>query len=72
MISSNNELIEICRNDVVIENKSKEIPSVQIERNGNLENDSEKIMKGNLKKLHVQRKTWKPHGRLLYVGVFIV
>jgi hypothetical protein len=29
-------------------------------------------MKGNLKKLHVQRKTWKPHGRLLHVGVFIL
>jgi hypothetical protein len=63
MISGHNELIEICMNDVILENKSKEIPSVQIERSSNLENDSEKIMKGNLKKLHVQKKSWKPHGR---------
>jgi hypothetical protein len=31
-----------------------------------------KIMKGNLKKLDVQRKNWKPHGRTSYVGVFIM
>ncbi len=29
-------------------------------------------MKGNLKKLHVQRKNWKPHGRTSYVGVSIM
>jgi hypothetical protein len=40
--------------------------------NSNLENDSEEIMKGKLKKLHAQRKRWKPHGRTSYVGVFIM
>jgi hypothetical protein len=63
MISSNNKLIEICMNDVVLENKSKENPNVQIETSNNPKTYSEKIMKGNLKKLLVQRKSWKPHGR---------
>ncbi len=41
MISGNNELIEICMNDLVLENKSKENPSVQIETNSNPKNDNE-------------------------------
>jgi hypothetical protein len=62
MISGNNEMIEICMNDVVLEDNYEENPSVQIETSSNLENDNEKIMKGNLKKLHARRKSWKPHG----------
>ncbi len=47
---------------IVLEDKYEENPSVQIETSSNLENDNEKIMKGNLKKLHARRKSWKPHG----------
>jgi hypothetical protein len=63
MISGNNETIEICINDVVLEDMYEENPNVQIETSSNLKNGSEEIMKGNLKKLHVQKKIWKPHGR---------
>jgi hypothetical protein len=47
---------------IVLEDKYEENPSVQIETSSNLGNDNKKIMNGNLKKLHVQRKSWKPHG----------
>jgi hypothetical protein len=63
MIIGNNETIEICINDVVLEDMYEENPNVQTKINGNLENGSDEIMKGNLKKLHVQRKSWEPHGR---------
>ncbi len=56
MISGNNETIEICMNDVVLENRFKENPNVQTETIRNLENGGEEIMKENLKKLHVQTK----------------
>jgi hypothetical protein len=61
VINGNHETIEICINDVVLENRSKENPSVQIETSRNPKNCSEKIMKENLKNLHAQRKIWKPH-----------
>ncbi len=61
MISGNNETIEICMN-VVLEERSEENPSVQTKTNRNSENGNEKIMKANLKKLHAQKKIWKPHG----------
>jgi hypothetical protein len=63
MISGNNEIIEICMNDVILKDGSEENPSVQIETSRNPKNGSEKLMKENLKKLHAQRKNWKPHGR---------
>jgi hypothetical protein len=63
MIISNNETIEICINDVVLEDMSEENPNVQTKISGNLENGNDKIMNSNLKKLHVERKSWKPHGR---------
>ncbi len=56
VMSGNNETIEICMNDVVLENRFKKNPSVQIETSRNPKNDNEKIMKENLKKLHAQRK----------------
>jgi len=56
VMSGNNETIEICMNDVILENRSKENPSVQIETSRNPKNGNEKIMKENLKKLHAQRK----------------
>jgi len=58
-----NEIIEICMNDVVLENRFEENPSFQTKTSRNLQNGNEKIMKENLKKLHAQRKIWKPHGR---------
>jgi hypothetical protein len=63
MINANNETIEICMNDVVLENRSKENKSVQTWTSSNPKIDNEKLMKGNLKKLHAQRKKRKPHGR---------
>jgi hypothetical protein len=56
MISGNNETIEIWTNDVVLEDGSEENPSVQIETNKNPKSGNEEIMKGNLKKFHVQTK----------------
>jgi hypothetical protein len=70
MISGNNETIEICINDVVSKDMSEENPNVQIETNTTLENGTKKIMKGNLKKLHVQKKNWKPHGRTSLCWIF--
>jgi hypothetical protein len=52
MISGNNETIEICMNDVVLEDGFEENPSVRIETSKNPKNDIEEIMKGNLKKWH--------------------
>jgi hypothetical protein len=63
VLNGNNEIIEICMNDVVLEDGSEKNPSVQIETSRNPKNGSEKIMNENLKTLHVQRKIWKPHGR---------
>jgi hypothetical protein len=57
MISGNNETIEICINNVILEDLFEENPNVQTETSRNLKNDNEKIMKGNLKKLFVQRKS---------------
>jgi hypothetical protein len=59
VIKRNNETIEICMNDVVLENGSKENPSVQTKTNANPKNGNERIMKENLIKLFVQRKISK-------------
>jgi hypothetical protein len=64
VMSGNNETIEICMNDLFLENKSKESPSVQIETSRTPKNGSEKTIKENLKKIHVQRKIWKAHGKI--------
>jgi hypothetical protein len=56
LINGNNETIEICMNDVILENKSEENPSVQIETNRNPKNGKEEIMKENSKKIHAHRK----------------
>jgi hypothetical protein len=56
----------------------KKNPIVEIEGNKNQKKEIEvlnkifKVMKINLKKMHVQRKFWKPHGKNLYVGDFIM
>jgi hypothetical protein len=50
-------------NDVVLEDWFEENPSVQAKTIGNPKNGNDKIMKENLKKLHIQTKIWKPHGR---------
>jgi hypothetical protein len=49
VISGNNETIEICMNDVVLEDRFEENPSVQIEIIRNPENGNEEIIKANLK-----------------------
>jgi hypothetical protein len=72
VISGNNETIEICMNDVVLEDKSEENPSVQIKTSRNLENGSEEIIKESLKKLHAQRKIWKPHSRTFFMLEFLL
>jgi hypothetical protein len=56
VINGNNETIEICMNDVVLEDGFKENPNDQTKTNRNPNNGSEEIMKGNVKKLHAQRK----------------
>ncbi len=62
VISGNNETIEMCMNDVVLEDVFEENPNVQTKISRNPKNGSKKIMKENLKKLHGQRKIWKPYG----------
>jgi hypothetical protein len=52
VVSGNNETIDICMNEVVLEDKSEESPSVQTKTGRNPENGREEIMKENLKKLH--------------------
>jgi hypothetical protein len=56
VINGNNETIEICMNDVILENKFEENPSVQIETSRNPKNGNEEIMKENLKNLHAHKK----------------
>jgi hypothetical protein len=56
MINGNNETIEICLNDVVLEDGFKENPNDQTKTNRNPKNGNEEITKGNVKKLHAQRK----------------
>jgi len=70
VISGNNETIEIYMNDVVLEDGYKENPSVQTKTNRNPKNGNEKVMKENLKKLHAQRKIWKPHGKTSLCWIF--
>jgi Pyruvate/2-oxoacid:ferredoxin oxidoreductase gamma subunit len=62
-ISLNNETIEICMNDTIMEEDFEENLNVQIENptmvnegSKNEEKESEQVMKINLKKLHVQKK----------------
>jgi hypothetical protein len=43
-------------NDVVLENRFEENPSVQTKTSRNPKNRNEKIMKENLEKLHVKKK----------------
>jgi hypothetical protein len=49
----NNETLQICINDVVLEEMSKENPNVQPKISNYLKNGGDEIMKGKLKKLHV-------------------
>jgi hypothetical protein len=56
----NNKTIKISMNDKIME----ENVIVQIETSMTLENERVEEMKINLKKLHAQRKSWQPHGRL--------
>jgi membrane-associated HD superfamily phosphohydrolase len=68
MRSGNNKTIEICMNDVVLEDKYEEIKT-QVSKQKQVviqKDDNEKIMKGNLKKLHVRKKSWKPHGKTYF------
>ncbi len=50
---------EAFMNDVMEEHEIN--PSLQTESSQNLQNEK-KTMKKNIKKLHVQRTMWKPHG----------
>jgi hypothetical protein len=53
-----------------LEYGSKKNPSVQLKTNRNPKNGNEEIMKPNLKKIHVQRKIWKPHGKTSFCWIF--
>jgi hypothetical protein len=55
-ISLNDKTIEIFTNDVSMEDKFEENPSVQTKASGIKKVESEELMKMNLKRLHVQRK----------------
>ncbi len=62
-ISPNNGTIEISMNDIIMEAQFEENISVQTKGSKNQKKEIKEIMKMNLKKLHVQRKFWKPHRR---------
>lgn len=58
-------------NDIITKEISKNNPDLQTKLNANKKNE-EKIMKANLKKLHVQRKIWKLHSKfLLHLSFFL-
>jgi hypothetical protein len=58
---------------VILEKKREGNPSVHTKARRNPKNDIEELMKINLKKLDVQRKYWKPHGRnSLCWGFFVL
>jgi hypothetical protein len=71
VISGNNETIEICMN-VVLEEGSKENPSIQTKTNRNSKNGTKKIMKANLKNCMLKGKYGNQMAKFLYVGIFIV
>ncbi len=58
-----NETCGVFINDVIMEETCDENPIVQTKINRNLKGENEQLMENDIKKLHVQRKTWKPHGR---------
>jgi hypothetical protein len=64
IISPNNETIEICMNDIIMEEQFEKNISLQTKGNKNQKKETKEVMKINLKKLHVQRKFWKPHRRI--------
>jgi hypothetical protein len=64
----NNEIIEICMNDEIMEKNV----SVQIKTSKNPKNEKEEEMKINLKKLHHKEKFNNYMEDYLYVGFFIV
>jgi hypothetical protein len=59
-INPNNETFEISMNDMILEEKFEENASVQTKGSKNQNKETKEVMKINLKKLHVQRKFWKP------------
>jgi hypothetical protein len=62
---SANETCEIFMNDIM-EETFKENPNVQSKIRKNPKGQNEQnIMQNNIKSLHVQRKFWKFHGRML-------
>jgi hypothetical protein len=61
-INPNNETFEISMNDIIME-QFEENASVQTKGSKNQKKETKEVMKINLKKLHVQRKFWKPHRR---------
>jgi len=72
MINGNNETIEIFKNDVTLEDNFEENASVQTKTSRNIKDAFEELMKINFKKLHVQKKCWKPSGRTFLCGVSII
>jgi hypothetical protein len=62
-IISANERCEIYMNDIM-EERFEGSPNVYTKTSRNLEGQNEqKIIHNNIKKLHVQRKFWKQHGK---------
>jgi hypothetical protein len=51
-------------NDIITKEISKSNPNLRTKLNASQKNEEE-IMKANLKKLHVQRKIWNLHSKLL-------
>ncbi len=68
IVIRNNEIIEICMNDEIME----ENVSVLIETNKNPKNEKEEQMKINLKKLHVKKKVGNHMEDYLCVEIFIM
>jgi len=67
-----NETCGIFINDVIMEETYDENPIVQKKKNRNLKGENEQLMENDIKKLHVQKKAWKPHGRTSLCVLMII
>ncbi len=72
IISFNDKTIEICMNDVSMEDKFEKNPSAQTKASRIEKVESKELVKMNLKRLHVQRKFWNFMEEQFNVGAFIV
>jgi hypothetical protein len=55
-----------------MEETCDENPTMQTKLDRSLESENEQLMQNDIKKLHVQRKAWKHHGRTSLCVLMII